>query len=89
MKINEIGFGCQCSLSIPEEPLLLSPSLSPYWEVKLHKEEEIANWEEGANTRMIMIGVSNTRIRTLLQLGTGFSTKDTMAFISWEDVKCF
>ena len=37
---------------------------------------------------MIMMVVSNTHIRTLLQLGTGFSTKDTMVFISWETVKC-
>ena len=52
------------------------------------EEEETANWEEEANTRIIMIVVSETRIRTLMQLGSGFSTKDTMAFISWETVKC-
>ena len=51
------------------------------------KEEEIASWE-GANTIMIVIVVSKTRIRTLMQLGSGFSTKDIMTFISWEDVKC-
>ena len=44
------------------------------------KEEEIASWE-GANTRMIMIVVSKTRIRTLMQLGNGFSAKDIMTFI--------
>ena len=52
------------------------------------EEEETANWEEEANTRMIMIVVSKTRIRTLMQLGSGFSTKDIVTFISWEDVKC-
>ena len=44
------------------------------------KEEETASWE-GANARMIMIVVSKTRIRTLMQLGNGFSTKDIMTFI--------
>ena len=52
------------------------------------EEEETANWEEEANTRMIMIVVSKTRIRTLMQLGSGFSTKDIMTSISWGDVKC-
>ena len=40
MKINETSFGCQGSLFIPEEPLLLSPSLSLYWEVKLQRKKK-------------------------------------------------
>jgi hypothetical protein len=47
------------------------------------KEEEIASWEEEANTRMIILTVVNkTRNRTM-QLESGFSNMDIMNFISW------
>ena len=55
----------------------------PILEEEVAKEEEIANWEEEANTRMIIRTVVNiARIRLLMQLGSGFSSKEIMTFIS-------
>ena len=53
----------------------------PILEGEVAKEEEIANWEEEANTRMIIRTVVNiARIRLLMQLGSGFSSKEIMTY---------
>ena len=55
------------------------PSASrPILEEEAAKEEEIANWEEEANRTMTMTVVNKTRIRTLMQVGSSFSSKEDM-----------
>ena len=56
----------------------------PILEGEVAKEEEITNWEEEANTSRMIIGtvVNIAQIRLLMQLGSGFSSKEIMTFIS-------
>ena len=54
----------------------------PILEEEAAKEEEIVNWEEEANKRMTMTVVNKARIRTIMQVGSNFSSKeDIMTFI--------
>ena len=64
-------------------PFQKSLASRPILEEETAKEEEIANWEEEANKRMTMTVVNKTRIRTIMQVGSSFSSKeDIMNFIS-------
>ena len=63
-------------------PFQKSLASRPILEEETAKEEEIANWEEEANKRMTMTVVNKARIRTIMQVGSNFSSKeDIMTFI--------